>query len=43
MSIKVTVHANDDDALIAWTAKDWDPKWVGFMVEKRNSRTEEVT
>ena len=40
MAIEVTVHCNDDDALIAWRpgAADWDPAWVGFMVEKKERK-----
>jgi len=43
MAIAVTVLCNDDDALIAWRPDDWPDAWVGFMVEKKNGKTGEVT
>ncbi len=43
MPIAVRVHANDDDALIAWQPDPWPNEWIGFAIEKRNLRTEEIT
>ena len=44
MTITVTVHTNEDDALIAWRpAGDWPSSWVGFKVEKKNVITNEIT
>jgi len=43
MTISVTVHCNDDDALIAWRPDPWSDAWVGFMVEKRDGTTGEAT
>ena len=42
-NIKVRVHANGDDALIAWHPEQWPDVWVGFALEKRNPKTGEVT
>jgi hypothetical protein len=36
MTIDVTVHANEDDALIAWRPDPWPDEWVGFMLEIRD-------
>ena len=43
MTIAVTVHCNDDDALVAWRPEAWSDDWIGFMVEKRNALTGAVT
>jgi len=42
MGIIVKVHANDDDALIAWKIDPWPSDCVGFAVEKRNVKTGEI-
>lgn len=36
MGITITVHANQDDALIAWRPDPWADDWVGFMLEIRD-------
>ena len=43
MAFEVTVHCNDDDALVAWRPDAWNDAWVGFMVEKQNGKTGEIT
>ncbi len=42
MAIEVKVHANGDDALIAWEPKPWPDEWVGFALEKRNVKVNET-
>lgn len=42
MTIKVAVHSNGDDALIAWRPLDWDETWVGFRVERRSGHGDPV-
>jgi hypothetical protein len=42
MTIDVTVHANEDDALIAWRPDPWPDEWVGFMLEIRDLTIGEI-
>lgn len=42
MTIKVAVHSNGDDALIAWRPQHWDETWVGFRIERRSGEGEAV-
>lgn len=42
MSITVTIHANQDDALIAWRPDPWPAEWEGFMLEVRDLTTGET-
>jgi hypothetical protein len=39
MTISVTVHANQDDALVAWQPEPWPVEWEGFMLEIRDVTT----
>src|SRR5260370_1004966 len=41
MTIRIAVHANEDDALIAWRPDPWPASWVGFALAKRNTITGE--
>jgi phosphatidylserine/phosphatidylglycerophosphate/cardiolipin synthase-like enzyme len=43
MAIKVKVHSNGDDALIAWCPESWQPGWIGFRLEKRSGATGTTT
>ena len=44
MAIKVTVHCNSDEALVAWKPdQEWPAEWAGFVVERRNTKTGEIT
>ncbi|ALL71377.1 Phosphatidylserine/phosphatidylglycerophosphate (plasmid) [Paraburkholderia caribensis MBA4] len=43
MTIKVNVHTNGDDALVVWGPDPWDDSWAGFRLERRNTRTEEIS
>jgi phosphatidylserine/phosphatidylglycerophosphate/cardiolipin synthase-like enzyme len=42
MPFNVKVHANEDDALIAWKPDPWPDEWVGFMLEIRDLNTGET-
>jgi hypothetical protein len=42
VSITVTIHANQDDALIAWRPDPWPAEWDGFMLEIRDVTTGET-
>jgi phosphatidylserine/phosphatidylglycerophosphate/cardiolipin synthase-like enzyme len=42
MPIELTVHANDDDVLIAWRPNPWPDAWVGFAIEKRNVQSGQI-
>ena len=42
MSITVTIHTNQDDALIAWRPDPWPAEWEGFMLEIRDVTTGET-
>ena len=42
MTIAVAVHANQDDALIAWRPDPWPAEWQGFRLEIRDLTTGET-
>jgi phosphatidylserine/phosphatidylglycerophosphate/cardiolipin synthase-like enzyme len=42
MAVTVTVHANRDDALIAWRPDPWPAEWEGFMLEAKDVTTGET-
>lgn len=39
MPLVIKAYANADDVLIAWNASDWDETWVGFKLERRDTKT----
>ena len=44
MTMTLTIHTNEDDALIAWQPDGmWPTEWIGFKLEKKNVKTGEVT
>jgi phosphatidylserine/phosphatidylglycerophosphate/cardiolipin synthase-like enzyme len=43
MPITVKAFANADDVLVVWEPSPWSNAWVGFMVERRDDTTGQVT
>lgn len=43
MTITVKAYANADDVLIAWEPDQWPNAWVGFQLERRDDKTQQVT
>ena len=43
MPITVKAYANADDVLIAWQPNPWPSTWVGFQLERRDDKTQQVT
>jgi hypothetical protein len=43
MTIAVKAYANADDVLIAWQPTPWPQDWVGFQLERRDTKTQQVT
>lgn len=43
MRINVKVHTNGDDALVVWSPVLWNDWWVGFRLERRNTKTNETS
>jgi len=43
MTITVKAFANADDVLIAWQPNPWPNEWVGFQLERRDDKTQQVT
>ncbi|BCH05010.1 hypothetical protein MesoLj131b_70090 (plasmid) [Mesorhizobium sp. 131-2-5] len=39
MPLVIKAYANSDDVLIAWNASDWDESWVGFKLDRRDTKT----
>lgn len=43
MPITIKAYANADDVLIAWQPDQWSDDWVGFELERRDDKTQQVT
>jgi phosphatidylserine/phosphatidylglycerophosphate/cardiolipin synthase-like enzyme len=41
--ITIKAYANADDVLIAWQPDQWSDDWVGFELERRDDKTQQVT
>lgn len=42
MPITIKAFANADDVLIAWEPDQWSDAWVGFQLERRDEKTQQV-
>jgi phosphatidylserine/phosphatidylglycerophosphate/cardiolipin synthase-like enzyme len=43
MPIAVKAYANADDVLLAWKPDPWPDDWVGFKLERRDEKTQQIT
>ncbi|AZO32397.1 phospholipase D-like domain-containing protein [Mesorhizobium sp. M1B.F.Ca.ET.045.04.1.1] len=39
MPLVIKAYANADDVLVAWNTANWDDTWVGFKLERRDTKT----
>jgi len=43
MTIQIFAHSNQDDVLIAWQPQPWDEAYIGFTLERRDAKTQDIT
>jgi phosphatidylserine/phosphatidylglycerophosphate/cardiolipin synthase-like enzyme len=43
MPITIKAYANADDVLIAWQPDQWSDDWIGFELQRRDDKTQQIT